>query len=243
MTSATHASRRIVSAIALTATLLCGAAALAWAQGTPGQPPAEPEGKSAPRSDRDQPPAPPRPVVPQARPDGARPLERPPQTADEKARQLSDLYAQLATAESEEAAKKLATAIERLWRISGSDTVSLLVGRAAKAINEQRMELAGKLLDSAIELAPDYAEIFNQRAYLHFKQNDYTAAVGDLRRALALDPNHYKALEGLAQIWRETGNKKGALGVMRQLLEVHPFSSGARKIHDDLEREVRGQGI
>lgn len=166
-----------------------------------------------------------------------------PQTADEKVKQLADLYAQLQTAEDEESAKKVSGAIERLWAYSGSDTVNLLMQRSSKAITEKKKDLALRLLDRTVDLAPDYPEAFNQRAYYHFTENNYEAAVGDLRRVLALDPNHYKALEGLAQIWRDTGNKKGAYKVMQQLLEIHPYASGAKQIHDDLKKEVDGQGI
>ncbi len=183
----------------------------------------------------------PKPFLPKARPDGARTLDRAPQTAAEKSAKLSDLYAQLATAESAEKAKTFTDQIERLWRISGSDTINLLIGRATKAVKGKQEELAEKLFDSAVALAPDYPEIFNQRAYFHFTQNNYRAAVGDLRRVLALDPNHYKALEGLAQIWKETDNKKGAYEVMKRLLEVHPFANGAKKSFEELEREVLGQ--
>ena len=166
-----------------------------------------------------------------------------PQTADEKAKLLGDLYAQLATADDEASAKKFADQIERLWHHSGSDTVNLLMERSAVALRKNQPELAQKLLDRVVALAPDYAEGFNQRAYFHFVRNNFDAAVGDLRRVLALDPNHYKALEGLAQIWRETGNKKGALGVIKQLIDVHPFASGAKSTYDELKREVEGQGI
>jgi tetratricopeptide (TPR) repeat protein len=138
---------------------------------------------------------------------------------------------------------RIAASIERLWTFSGSDTVTLLIQRSGKAIKEQKKELAQKLLDAAVDLAPDFTEAFSQRAYFHFTQNNYDAAVGDLRRVLALDPSHYKALEGLAQIWRQTGNKRGALKVMQQLLEVHPFASGAKQIYEDLKKEVDGQGI
>lgn len=170
-------------------------------------------------------------------------LNRPPQTAAEKARRLADLYAQLATAEDEEAAKKYASAIERLWTQSGSDTVNLLIERAQQAQKKKDMELAKKLLDHVVALAPDYPEAFNQRAYFHFTQNNYEAAVGDLRRVLALDPNHYKALEGLVQIWREVGNKKAAYGVLKQLMDVHPFAAGVKAMYEELKREADGQGI
>lgn len=190
-----------------------------------------------------QPPGAGRPVLPQARSDGARPLEKLPQTAEEKRRQLSDLYAQLAAAESEEEAGKLAEGIERLWRLSGSDTVNLLISRAAKVTGEKRAELAEQLLDRAVTLAPDYTEGFSQRAFFHFSQSNMTAALGDLRRVLALDPNHFKAMEGIVQIWRETGNKKAAYEVLKQLLEVHPYAPGAKQAYEELKREVEGRGI
>ena len=171
------------------------------------------------------------------------PLDRVPKTAEEKVRLLGDLYAHLATADDEAQAKKTTERIERLWLVSGSDTVNLLMERAAKAITEKKFAKAEKLLDQVVGLAPDYAEGFNRRAYLNFTQNRFEQAVGDLRRVLALEPNHFKALEGLAQIWRETGNKPGALRVMRQLMDVNPFFPGAKGVVDELKREVEGQGI
>ena len=214
----------------------------------------EPRATEAPKgpSGQDAKPAPPQaqpPTLPTppavAEPPGrkAKSPDRLPQTAEEKSKLLADLYAHLQTADDEEAAKKVAEAIERLWQHSGSDTINLLMQRSSKAITDKKIDLAQKLLDAIVGLAPDYPEGFNQRAYFHFTQNNYEAAVGDLRRALALDPNHYKALEGLAQIWRDTGNKKGAFRVMQQLLDVHPHAAGAKQIYEDLKREVDGQGI
>lgn len=195
--------------------------------------PGQPQGPGQPR----------KPVLPQARSDGARAVDKLPQTAEEKSRALGDFYAQLATAENEEAAKKITAQIERLWRHSGSDTANLLVSRALKAAGEKRLELAEKLFDHAVTLAPDYTEAFTQRAFYHYTQSNMHAAVGDLRRVLALDPNHFKAMEGLAQIWSASGNKKGAYQVTRQLLDVHPFAAGAKQSFEELKREVEGQGI
>jgi len=184
-----------------------------------------------------------RPILPKARSDGARSLDRLPQTAEEKRRQLSNLYAQLATAEDEKAAANFAANIEKLWRLSGSDTVNLLISRAAKVAEEKRNDLAEKLLDRAVTLAPDYTEGFSQRAFYFYSQSNLPAALGDLRRVLALDPNHFKAMEGLVQIWRDTGNKKAAFEVLKRLLDVHPFAPGAQQAYDELKVEVEGRGI
>jgi tetratricopeptide (TPR) repeat protein len=166
-----------------------------------------------------------------------------PKTPAEREKTLSDLYALLATADDEDSAKAVSEAIERVWQHSGSPTIDLLMERSAKALAAKNHDRALKFLNYVVELAPDFTEAWNRRAYVHFMKNDVDRALGDLRRTLALDPNHFKALEGLAQILREVGQKKGALQAFKKLLDVHPYWSGARQAIEELEREVEGQGI
>jgi len=156
---------------------------------------------------------------------------------------LAELYLHLAQAPDAEQATPIAETIEGLWLNSGSDTVGLLMGRSSKAINEQHNDLALKLLDAVVELAPDYAEGWNRRAYVYYLQNDFEHAIGDLRRALALEPNHFKALEGLARILRESGQKKSALKAYQQIQRIYPYMPGAKEAVDELSVEVEGQGI
>lgn len=196
------------------------------------RPAPDPKGKSGPKAD--------------AR---TKPAEKPglavaqPRTAAERDKALSDLYAFLATAEDAKQAATVSASIERLWITSGSDTVSLLMQRAMQASNAKDPELALKLLDAVVSLAPDYAEGWNRRAYVHYTQNHIDLAMGDLRRTLALDPNHFKALDGLMHILNDIGRKKDALQAARRLLEVNPFYESARQVVDELSREVEGRGI
>jgi tetratricopeptide (TPR) repeat protein len=164
-----------------------------------------------------------------------------PDSAIERGRLLDDLYAHLAAAEDERAAERVAEAIARLWRASGGDTAKVLMERADKALNDKQHALALHLLEAVVALAPDCAEAWSQRAQVLFRENELERALGDLRRALALDPNHFKALHTLAHILLETGQKKGALRAYEKLLEVHPFWPGARQARDELSREVGGQ--
>ena len=166
-----------------------------------------------------------------------------PQTAIEREKTLNDLYALLATAEDEASANAIAEGIERVWVHSGSPTVDLLLGRAMKAIGEKEMDKALKFLDHAVEQAPDFTEAWSRRAFVHFQRSEIDQALGDLRRALALDPNNFKVLDGLGQVLREIGQKKAALQVFRQLREVHPYWPNIERMVDELTREVEGQGI
>jgi tetratricopeptide (TPR) repeat protein len=156
---------------------------------------------------------------------------------------LQDLYALLATAESEEAAKKVASAIERLWAQTGSPTVGVLMQRGIKAMGQGKTDLAGQMFDAVVDLAPDYAEGWNRRAYFLYKQNDVTRALGDLRRAIALDPSHYRAIEGMASILREAGDERRAFQAYERLMEVNPMGDGVQKAYEELKIKVQGRGI
>ncbi len=205
-------------------------------------------------NDRTGPPGAQAPEQPLRDPGQAEPRKRPfhkvpgasgsiPEDPAQRAKLLSDLYAHLAAAEDEDAAKGVAEAIERVWLAGGGDTVALLMERALGVYKKKNTELALQLLDAVTELAPDFPEGWNRRAYVLYMENDASRALGDLRRVLALDPNHFKALDGLGQILRELGQKKAALDVYRKLLAVHPYWNGAKEALVELERDVKGQGI
>jgi predicted Zn-dependent protease len=166
-----------------------------------------------------------------------------PQTPAERDMVLADLYAELAASEDETVATKVAERIERVWLHSGSPTVDLLFGRAMQAVSAKSYERALRLLDHVVEQAPDFTEGWSRRAFVHFQLNDVGQALGDLRRALALDPSHFKALDGLAQVLRDIGEKRAALAVLKRLADVHPYWSGAEQAVEELSREVEGQGI
>lgn len=181
--------------------------------------------------------------APPEKPYHKRVLEDPPDSPLKRAEVLSNLYALLATAQNAEAGTEIAGVIERIWLFGHGDTVAVLMQRATVALSQKDYALAQRFLDAVVELAPDYAEGWHQRAVVHYSRNEFARALGDLRRVLALDENHYKALEGLSRMLEETGQKKGALAAHRKLMSVHPFWPDADQRLRELERESEGQGI
>jgi len=166
-----------------------------------------------------------------------------PETPRQRAKVLSNLYAYLATAPDAASAQEIAAVIERVWLISGSDTISVLMERAVRAAALKQYDLAIELLDAVVELAPDFPEGWNRRAFVHFMSDNRVRAMGDLRRALALDPSHFKAMQGLAQIMKESDEKAAALKAYRKLREIHPYAEGVDESIRELEAEIEGQGI
>lgn len=166
-----------------------------------------------------------------------------PKTPEEADKTIANLLAHLATSDDALTAGSIAASIEKLWRLPGGDTVNLLMDRAENETSKMNTELGLKLLDAAVELAPDYAEVWNRRAYVFYRMGNMQAALGDLRRALALEPNHFRALDGMAKILDNLGEKKAALKAYDQLLAIHPQIEGAQEAADELRKSVDGQGI
>lgn len=167
----------------------------------------------------------------------------PRQDAADRKKLLDDLYKQLNTAEDAKSADLIAKAIEKLWLLSGSDTVDLLMERALIAIQKEDFDLALELLAFVTKIAPDFTEGWNKRAMIHYMKREYTLTMRELRQVLARDPKHFKAIHGLGLLLKELGNKKSALKAMRKAIEVHPFLGSAKEHEKELSREVEGQGI
>ena len=156
---------------------------------------------------------------------------------------LASLYDQLKTSDSDASSDLIASAIEKVWSQSGSDTANLLMERAGLATKNHDYDLAISILSALTEVEPRYAEGWNQLATIYFLREDYENAMRQLKHVLALEPNHFKAIEGLSIILRETGQKKAALQATRKVLAIYPHLKSAKQAEEELSREVEGQGI
>jgi len=156
---------------------------------------------------------------------------------------LAQLYEQLGKVADAEAAAPIMEAIQRVWRLSGSDTVDLLMARAERFAKEDDLDLAQKIIDAAVDMAPDEAEAWDLRAKINFLKKDYAAAIADLKRALDRDPKHYDAMSDLGVVYEAMGSKKEALEAYRKALAVNPYLSEPKRAVEELRREIEGQDI
>ena len=73
----------------------------------------------------------------------------------DKPKLLAHLYQELSEARDAQAAAPIMEAIEHLWRLSGSDTVDLLLSRVEHFAKAADLDLALKIGDAAVDMAPD----------------------------------------------------------------------------------------
>jgi tetratricopeptide (TPR) repeat protein len=155
---------------------------------------------------------------------------------------LDRLFAQLRQADSEDTAKVLESAIQAMWMRSGSDTADVLMKQAGAAIEKKSYGSALAILDTVVELNPDFAEGWNRRATVHFLRGDYTNSQADIERVLELEPRHYGALSGLGAIEKERGNGRAALRALRKARTINPklddIDDRIRKLEQEYDQEI-----
>lgn len=164
-------------------------------------------------------------------------------TAASRSEVLADLFERLRAARDTEEAELVAEAIDKIWRQSGSDTVDLLMARAGEMVRKEKLDVALDILDSVVAIAPDFPEGWNRRATVFFMKRNFRRSLDDLRRVLALEPRHFKAINGLGLIMQELGDKEAALQAFRQVLRIYPRAGETKQLERELAREVEGQGI
>jgi tetratricopeptide (TPR) repeat protein len=174
---------------------------------------------------------------------GSSPDDVPLESPIDRAKVLAQLYEELGKAKDSEVAAPIMEAIQNLWRISGSDTVDLLLARAERFAKEDDLDLAEKIVDAAVDMAPDDAEAWHLKGKIAFLRKDYDAAIADFKRALERDPRHYDSLSDLGVAYEAAGSKKEALEAYRKALAVNPFLTETKRSVEELKRDVEGQDI
>lgn len=161
--------------------------------------------------------------------------------AEKRAARLDDLFASLKRESNEVKAARIASQIQAQWQNSGSPTIDLMMGWAAKAMEEKKYSVALDFLDQVVVMKPDYAEGWNRRATLNFLVNDYGRSMADIQKTLALEPRHFGAMAGMAAILKDTGRKEAALQAFERVLTVYPMMREAQKQAGELADELTGQ--
>lgn len=161
----------------------------------------------------------------------------------DRTKNLDFLFEALKVAPDDDSAKHVENRIWSIWFVSGSDTADLLMSRVKTAVAKKDLPLAVKLLDSIVELKPEYIEGWNQRATLFFMQKDFSRSLQDIRQVLAREPRHFGALTGLGMILQEIGDEKRALDAFRRALAVHPHLQKIPDLVKTLTEKVEGRDI
>jgi tetratricopeptide (TPR) repeat protein len=97
-------------------------------------------------------------------------------------------------------------------------------------------------LDALIRKAPGFAEAYNQRAILYFKQKEYDKCASDCEKTLQLNAQHFGAQSGLARCFMRLRKPRAALKAFRRAFIINPNLDGVEDAIRDLENALGEEG-
>ena len=136
---------------------------------------------------------------------------------------LAGLIAAAQAAGSEGEGRQITNQMWQLWTDAPDAYAQELLDEGMDRRASYDFAGAIKALDALVAYCPDYAEGYNQRAFVAFLRQDYPAALQDLERTLALSPDHVAALSGKALTLMGLGRMDEGQLVLRQALALNPW--------------------
>jgi tetratricopeptide (TPR) repeat protein len=147
---------------------------------------------------------------------------------------LDSLFADLRRAEPAKDPNETMELIWAIWIDHRSKDASHRMIAAVEAIAAGARDLARPILDDLVEQYPDWAEAWNKRATLSFIERKDKASIEDIERTLQLEPRHFGAILGFAQICLRNGRTQEAKAAFEIALALNPHISGLQDVVSDL---------
>nr|WP_139236317.1 hypothetical protein [Sedimentitalea nanhaiensis] len=145
-----------------------------------------------------------------------------PQAPDHAAR-MQDLVAQVRQAETETEARRITTQMWEMWTDAPDAVAQEMLDQGMERRAAYDFLGAITVLNRLVDYCPDYAEGYNQRAFVRFLRQDFPAALSDLDRAIALSPDHIAAIAGRALTLMGLRRMDEARIDMARALDLNPW--------------------
>ena len=137
--------------------------------------------------------------------------------------QISALLGEIQSAETEHEARLIGNELWTYWADAPDAEAQAILDRGMT--RRSAYDFLGALADFDLLIAycPNYAEGYNQRAFVHYLRRDFARALVDLERALALSPRHVAAMSGRALSLYGLGRLEEARIALESALAYNPW--------------------
>jgi len=149
---------------------------------------------------------------------------------------MSALITAVQAAPDENSARQISNQMWDIWADAPDTHAQELLDEGMSRRGSYDFHGAQLAFDALVAYCPDYAEGYNQRAFVNFLRQDYAAALPDLERALDLSPRHIAALTGQALALAALERNGEAALILRDALKLNPWLS-ERHLLTQLEKQ------
>ena len=157
--------------------------------------------------------------------------------ADQKDGRLNNLFDQLFLSNNNMEVSLILSKIWDIWAIAESEKTQIIFNDANQLMERGKFENAIDLFSKVIDESPDFAEGWNKRATVYFLIGDLNKSISDIEETLSLEPRHFGALDGLAEIYLLKDDLLSAAATYKKILEIIPSSKKSQdrlKLINDL---------
>ena len=150
-------------------------------------------------------------------------------------KRLNGLFRELGKPEPANDPDDIEDLIWALWISHPEGRAATAMANACEAMAAGAFDLAKPILDELVERYPDWPEAWNKRAILAFIARQDEACLADIERTLRLEPRHFGAISGFAQLCVRQHRHVEAKAALTIALEIDPHLRGLRELIDKLE--------
>ena len=157
--------------------------------------------------------------------------------ADQKDERLIELFNKLFLSTNNMEASKLLFNIWDIWSIADNQETQIIFDEANQFMDVGELDNAIELFTKVVKQSPEFAEGWNKRATVYFLKGELNKSISDIEKTLNLEPRHFGALDGLAEIYLMQDDLVGAAVIYRRILEIIPSSKKSQdrlKLINDL---------
>jgi tetratricopeptide (TPR) repeat protein len=129
-----------------------------------------------------------------------------------------------------------------IWFRAGTPEENRVLSQVRLAISRRQLDVAERLVNRLIEVAPNFAEAYNQRAIIYFFMGRFAESVRDCQSVLARNPYHFGAVSGMAQCQLQLDRPRDALKSLRRALSLQPYRTSLRDDIKLLELQIESDG-
>ena len=143
--------------------------------------------------------------------------------APDQTTRIEALLSDVRDAHNEQAARLITNEMWAIWSTAPNAQAQEILDRGMRKRRSFDLLGAREDFDRLVEYCPDYAEPYNQRAFVNFINGEFDQALVDLDRAIALAPHHVAAIAGRALTLMGLGRVDEGQDALREVLKRHPW--------------------
>jgi tetratricopeptide (TPR) repeat protein len=147
--------------------------------------------------------------------------------SDQNDPRLEILFNNLLQIKVETKARPTIAQIWSIWSITPDKKTQAKFDIGNKFMEKRQFKESIDIFSEVINLQPNFAEAWNKRATAYYIIGDYDNSINDINSTLDLEPRHFGALDGLAQIYFNQDKYFEAAQIYRKILKIIPYNKKA----------------